>query len=207
MPDGSVPEPGGWNRFVIAVEGFPPGATRRRVEEGWAHRTPTPEAHGRYLVRCAVALDRGFPRKYHGYRSRVDRTRAVRHASLPRKASMPQLISSPMTIEAAGNIPKTIEEFVGLANTGEAAVSIARMTSAGGWREPGQRPEFLEISVVLRGLLRVEHSDGDLEVRSGQAVVARPGEWVRYSTPDSDGAEYIAICMPAFSPETVHRDE
>ena len=120
---------------------------------------------------------------------------------------MPQLISTPMTIEAPGNIPKTIEEFVGLANTGEQAVSVARMRSPGGWSEPGQRPEFLEISVVLGGVLRVEHSDGALEVRSGQAVVARPGEWVRYSTPESDGAEYIAICLPAFSPDTVRRDE
>jgi quercetin dioxygenase-like cupin family protein len=118
---------------------------------------------------------------------------------------MPTLISQPTIVEAAGNLPKRIEEYVGRVNSGETSVSVARMVSPAGWREPGQRPEFGEITVVLRGVLRVEHADGVLEVRAGQAVVAQPGEWVRYSTPDA-GAEYVAICLPAFSPTTVHRD-
>ncbi len=109
-------------------------------------------------------------------------------------------------MEAAGNKPKVIEEFAGLVNSGHAAVSVARMTSPGGWQEPGQRPEFEEITIVLRGLLRVEHNGGVLDVRAGQAVVTAPGEWVRYSTPEAEGAEYIAVCLPAFSPSTVHRD-
>lgn len=111
-----------------------------------------------------------------------------------------------MMIAAAGNKPKRIEEFVGRANSGHESVSVARMTSPEGWEEPGQRPEFEEITVVLAGMLRVEHAGGVLKVRAGQAVVAAPGEWVRYSTPQPGGAEYIAVCLPAFSPETVHRD-
>ncbi|MEN3339681.1 MAG: hypothetical protein V7647_3357 [Acidobacteriota bacterium] len=120
---------------------------------------------------------------------------------------MPRLIEAPSIIVAAGNKPKRIEEYTGRVNSGDAAVSIARMTSPGGWQEPGQRPEFEEVTVVLRGMVRVESAGGTLEVRAGQAVVTRPGEWVRYSTPDEDGAEYIAVCVPAFSPATVHRDE
>jgi hypothetical protein len=120
---------------------------------------------------------------------------------------MPMLIENPKRITAAGNKPKQIEEFVGLANSGHAAVSVARMRSPSGWSEPGQRPEFTEISLVFVGMLRVEHEHGVLEVRAGQAVVCAPGEWIRYSTPSPDGAEYIAICLPAFSPGTVHRDE
>jgi mannose-6-phosphate isomerase-like protein (cupin superfamily) len=119
---------------------------------------------------------------------------------------MPTLIASPTIIEAAGNIPKRIEEFAGRVNSGHGAVSVARMVSPQGWTEPGQRPEFEEITVVLRGLLRVEHEGGVLEVRAGQAVVTRPGEWVRYASPEPGGAEYIAVCLPAFSPGTVHRD-
>jgi mannose-6-phosphate isomerase-like protein (cupin superfamily) len=119
---------------------------------------------------------------------------------------MPELIAHPTVIEAAGNMPKQIEEYVGRVNSGEAGVSIARMTSPQGWEEPGQRPAFEEFTVVLRGMLRVEHEAGALEVRAGQAVVARPGEWVRYSSPEPGGAEYIAVCLPAFSPDTVHRD-
>jgi mannose-6-phosphate isomerase-like protein (cupin superfamily) len=119
---------------------------------------------------------------------------------------MPRLIASPTKIEAAGTKPKQIEEFTGLVNSGHAGLSVARMVSPGGWQEPGQRPEFEEITVVLRGMLRVEHAGGTLEVRAGQAVVTLPGEWVRYSTPDPEGAEYIAVCVPAFSPRTVHRD-
>lgn len=119
---------------------------------------------------------------------------------------MPRLIDRPTTIGAAGNKPKKIEEFAGLVNTGHRDVSVARMQSPQGWKEPGQTPEFEEISVVLKGLLRVEFEGGILDVRPGQAVVAAPGEWVRYSTPETGGAEYVAVCRPAFSPETVHRD-
>ncbi len=119
---------------------------------------------------------------------------------------MPTLIAVPAVVEAAGNRPKRIEEFVGRVNSGHTAVSVARMTSPDGWREPGQRPDFDEVTVVLRGMLRVEYAGGTLEVRAGQAVVASAGEWVRYSTPELGGAEYLAVCMPAFSPSTVHRD-
>ena len=120
---------------------------------------------------------------------------------------MPTVITQPTVIQAAGNKPKRIEEFAGRVNSGHAAVSVARMVSPEGWLEPGQRPEFEEVTVVLRGLVRVEHEGGVLEVRAGQAVVTHPGEWVRYSTPESGGAEYIAVCLPAFSPDTVHRDD
>ncbi len=120
---------------------------------------------------------------------------------------MPTLIAAPSIITAAGTKPKRIEEYAGRVNSGHAAVSVARMTSPGGWLEPGQRPDFEEVTVVLRGLLRVESEAGTLDVRAGQAIVTRPGEWVRYSTPEPDGAEYIAVCVPAFSPDTVHRDE
>jgi mannose-6-phosphate isomerase-like protein (cupin superfamily) len=119
---------------------------------------------------------------------------------------MPTLISEPALIRAAGNKVKEIQEFVGRVSSGRSDVSVARMLSPEGWREPGQRPRFEEITVVLRGMLRVEYEGGMLEVRAGQAVVTRPGEWVRYSTPEPGGAEYIAVCTPAFSPDTVHRD-
>jgi quercetin dioxygenase-like cupin family protein len=118
---------------------------------------------------------------------------------------MPTLITQPKRIAAAGNKPKQIEEFVGRVNSGHDAVSIARMKSPPGWIEPGQRPEFQEISVVLSGCLRVEHDGGSFDVMAGQAVVCQAGEWVRYSTPE--GAEYIAVCLPAFSPGIVHRDD
>ncbi|HYD48970.1 MAG TPA: cupin [Terriglobales bacterium] len=120
---------------------------------------------------------------------------------------MPRVIEQPTIIEAAGNKPKKIEEFVGRVNSGTDTVSVARMTSPQGWLEPGQRPEFEEITLVLRGTLHVEHENGSLTVTAGQAVMTYPGEWVRYSTPDAGGAEYIAVCLPAFSPVTVHRDE
>jgi mannose-6-phosphate isomerase-like protein (cupin superfamily) len=119
---------------------------------------------------------------------------------------MPQLVLKPTRIEAAGNKPKLIDEYIGRVNTGTGAVSVAHMRSPGGWQEPGQRPEFDEYTVVLRGTLRVEHEGGALEVQAGQAVIARAGEWIRYSTPGEEGAEYIAVCLPAFSPETVRRD-
>lgn len=119
---------------------------------------------------------------------------------------MPRLVKAPTVVPAAGDPPKRIEEYVGRVNTGHAGVSVARMVSPQGWVEPGQRPEFEEVTVVLRGMIRVEHEQGTLEVRAGQAVVTRPGEWIRYSTPEAGGAEYVAICLPAFSMETVHRD-
>jgi mannose-6-phosphate isomerase-like protein (cupin superfamily) len=117
---------------------------------------------------------------------------------------MPELIETPSRVEAAGTKPKLIDEFAGRVNTGEARVSIARMRSPEGWVEPGQRPEFDEWTLVLDGALHVEHEGGELDVRAGQAVLVRAGEWVRYSTPE--GAQYVAVCLPAFSPETVHRD-
>ncbi|HWB18375.1 MAG TPA: AraC family ligand binding domain-containing protein [Vicinamibacterales bacterium] len=120
---------------------------------------------------------------------------------------MPTLIAQPTVIAAAGNKPKRIEEYAGRVNSGHQSVSVARMVSPAGWVEPGQRPEFEEVTVVLRGVLHVEHEHGTLQVRAGQAVIAHPGEWVRYSSPDADGAEYIAVCLPAFSMESVHRDE
>ncbi len=119
---------------------------------------------------------------------------------------MPTLIPTPTRIEAAGNKPKLIDEYVGRVNSRDERVSIAHMRSPAGWQEPGQTPAFDEFTVVLRGMLRVESRDSVTEVRAGQAVIAHAGEWVRYSTPDADGAEYIAVCLPAFSPQTVHRD-
>jgi quercetin dioxygenase-like cupin family protein len=119
---------------------------------------------------------------------------------------MATLIEKPTVVQAAGNKPKRIEELVGRVNTGTAAASVARMTSPAGWVEPGQTPEFDEYTLVLRGTLRVETREGALEVRAGQAVIAPRGEWVRYSTPEEGGAEYVAVCIPAFSPDTVHRD-
>lgn len=120
---------------------------------------------------------------------------------------MPTLIESPTRIEAAGNKPKIIEEYVGRVNNAEARVSVAHMRSPSGWVEPGQRPEFDEYTVVLRGALIVEHEGGEVKVAAGQAILTRAGEWVRYSSPDEEGAEYIAVCLPAFSPDTVNRDE
>lgn len=119
---------------------------------------------------------------------------------------MPRLIESPTVIEAAGNMPKRIEEYVGRVNTGQAHVSVARMVSPEGWQEPGQCPEFEEITLVLRGMLRVEHRAGIIEVRAGQAIHVGIAEWVRYGSPEPGGAEYVAVCIPAFSPDTVHRD-
>jgi mannose-6-phosphate isomerase-like protein (cupin superfamily) len=119
---------------------------------------------------------------------------------------MPTLIPQPTRIEAAGNKPKLIDEYVGRVNSKTSATSVAHMRSSGGWVEPGQTPEFDEFTIVLRGTLRVEHKGGALDVRAGQAVIAHAGEWVRYSTPEESGAEYIAVCLPAFSMDTVHRD-
>jgi ethanolamine utilization protein EutQ (cupin superfamily) len=120
---------------------------------------------------------------------------------------MPELIERPSTVAAAGTKPKLIEEFVGRVNTREQRLSIARMRSPAGWAEPGQRPEFDEWTLVLEGCLRVEHEGGELAVRAGQAVLVSAGEWVRYSSPDADGASYVAVCMPAFTSATVHRDD
>jgi mannose-6-phosphate isomerase-like protein (cupin superfamily) len=119
---------------------------------------------------------------------------------------MPTRIEGPTRIEAAGNKPKRIDEYVGRVNSGHERVSVAHMRSPSGWQEPGQKPAFEEVTVVLRGSLRVEHEGGAFDVAAGQAVVAHAGEWVRYSTPGPEGAEYIAVCLPAFSPDTVHRD-
>jgi len=116
-------------------------------------------------------------------------------------------IECPTRIQAAGNKPKLIDEFIGRVNSGTASVSIARMQSPSGWEEPGQTPEFDEYTVVLRGMLRVETRTGTIDVKAGQAIIARKGEWVRYSTPEPKGAEYVAVCMPAFSSELVRRDE
>lgn len=120
---------------------------------------------------------------------------------------MPIFVDAPTIVEAAGNKPKRIEEFAGRLRTGQENLSVARMVSPTGWEEPAQQPEFEEITVVLRGMLRVESDDGVIEVRAGQAIITHPGERVRYSTPEEGGAEYIAVCLPAFSPQTVHRIE
>jgi mannose-6-phosphate isomerase-like protein (cupin superfamily) len=119
---------------------------------------------------------------------------------------MPKLITQPARIQSAGNKPKQIEEYIGRVNSGHGQVSIAHMRSPSGWVEPGQTPEFDEFTVVLRGMLRVTHRDGVLDVQAGQAVVAQRGEWVQYSSPGPEGAEYVAICLPAFAPDAVHRD-
>jgi mannose-6-phosphate isomerase-like protein (cupin superfamily) len=121
-------------------------------------------------------------------------------------APMPTLIPSPTRIEAAGNKPKIIDEYIGRVNSRTEGASVAHMRSPGGWVEPGQTPEFDEFTVVIKGTLHVEHRDGALDVHAGQAVITHKGEWVRYSTPGDEGAEYIAVCLPAFSPATVHRD-
>ncbi len=120
---------------------------------------------------------------------------------------MPTLIAQPTRIQSAGNKPKLIDEYIGRVNSQTSGASVAHMRSPGGWKEPGQTPEFDEFTLVLRGLLRVKHEGGELDVRAGQAVIAHKGEWVQYSTPEPDGAEYIAVCLPAFSMDTVHRDE
>jgi len=120
---------------------------------------------------------------------------------------MARLISAPTVIPAAGQPPKIIEEFIGRVNSGTSGISIAKMTSPSGWSEPGQKPEFDEYTIVLRGELRVETRDAVQRVVAGQAIVVSRGEWVRYSTPGSEGAEYIAVCMPAFSADMVHRDK
>ena len=119
---------------------------------------------------------------------------------------MPTLISQPTRIQAGGNKPKLIDEYIGRVNSKTTAASVAHMRSPGGWVEPGQTPEFDEFTVVLKGVLKVDHQGGAIEVRAGQAVIAHAGEWVRYSTPEKDGAEYIAVCLPAFSMDSVHRD-
>ena len=120
---------------------------------------------------------------------------------------MAQHIAKPTIVAAAGNLPKKIAEFIGRVNSGTSAVSVAQMTSPAGWQEPGQTPDFDEYTVVLKGKLRVETRTGTVDVTAGQAIISPKGEWVRYSSPDTEGAEYIAVCVPAFSPDSVHRDE
>lgn len=119
---------------------------------------------------------------------------------------MPKFIAKPTLIEAPGQPPKIIREYIGLVNSGTANASVAHMRSPSGWTEPRQTPEFDEYTLVLSGMLRVEHEGGSIEVAAGQAIIAEKGEWVRYSSPGADGAEYIAVCLPAFSPDTVHRE-
>ena len=119
---------------------------------------------------------------------------------------MPTLIGQPTRITAAGNKPKLIDEYIGRVNSQTSSASVAHMRSPQGWQEPGQRPEFDEFTLVLKGMIRVEHEGGAVDVRAGQAVITHAGEWIRYSTPEAEGAEYIAVCLPAFSPDTVHRD-
>jgi ethanolamine utilization protein EutQ len=134
--------------------------------------------------------------------NRVDATREE-----TREETVPTWIAKPTRVEAAGNKPKLIDEYVGRVNSATSATSVAHMRSPGGWQEPGQTPEFDEFTVVLRGMLRVEHRAGSMDVHAGQAVIAHRGEWVRYSTPEAEGADYIAVCLPAFAMDTVHRDE
>ena len=125
----------------------------------------------------------------------------------PSRETMPKLIEKPTRITAAGNKPKLIDEYIGRVNSQTAALSVAHMRSPSGWVEPGQTPEFDEFTIVLKGLLRVTHEGGSLDVRAGQAVITHKDEWIQYSTPEAEGAEYIAVCLPAFSPDTVNRDK
>jgi ethanolamine utilization protein EutQ len=131
----------------------------------------------------------------------------VAEADSPKPEPMPTLISQPTRIRAAGNKPKLIDEYIGRVNSGTSGASVAHMRSPQGWVEPGQTPEFDEFTIVLKGMLRLEHSGGAIDVAAGQAVIAHAGEWIRYSTPQEGGAEYIAVCLPAFSMDAVHRDE
>jgi mannose-6-phosphate isomerase-like protein (cupin superfamily) len=120
---------------------------------------------------------------------------------------MPTFIKSPSIIKAAGNKPKVIEEFIGRVNSDTGGVSIARMKSPAGWIEPGQTPEFDEYTIVLKGMLRAETKNDSFDIKAGEAIIVSKGEWIKYSSPDIEGAEYIAVCLPAFSPQIVHRDE
>ena len=119
---------------------------------------------------------------------------------------MPTLIEAPTTVPAAGTPPKTIDEYVGRVNSATDSVSVAHMKSPAGWQEPGQTPHFEEIAIVLHGMLHVEHAEGTMDLRPGQAMIAHKGEWIRYTSPEAGGAEYISVCLPAFSPQLVHRD-
>jgi len=120
---------------------------------------------------------------------------------------MPKFISSPTIVKAAGNKPKIIQEFFGKVNSSIDKISIAKMTSPSGWKEPGQKPDFDEYTLVLKGMLRVETKENIFDVNAGQAIITYAGEWIKYSTPNPEGAEYVAVCLPAFSPDTVHRDQ
>jgi len=156
------------------------------------------EAFWSYVAALHDALQTMDPREAQEWR--------IASRKLAGGGGMPTLIDKPTIIQAAGNKPKRIEEFVGRVNSKTEAVSIARMTSPSGWVEPGQTPEFAEYTVVLRGALRVTSKQGTIDVKAGQAVITHRGEWVQYSTPGPEGAEYVAVCLPAFSPQTVHRD-
>jgi mannose-6-phosphate isomerase-like protein (cupin superfamily) len=145
-------------------------------------------------------------RQNHRLFNLTDRNNACVAEPVLHEDFMPTLVPQPTRIQAAGNKPKLIREYIGRVNTQTDAVSIALMNSPGGWVEPGQRPEFDEYTLVLKGLLRVEHEGGAIDVAEGQAVMTRAGEWIRYSTPSGEGAEYVAVCVPAFGPDSVHRD-
>jgi mannose-6-phosphate isomerase-like protein (cupin superfamily) len=162
------------------------------------------EAFRAYVLAVHDALHETDPREAQEWKTAAGRLAGGPYTS--EDSSMPTLIPAPKVIQAAGNKPKKIEEFVGRVNSGTAAVSVARMQSPSGWVEPGQTPEFDEYTVVLRGSLRVTSKQGAIDVQAGQAVITHKGEWVQYSTPGPEGAEYIAVCLPAFAPDIVHRD-
>jgi quercetin dioxygenase-like cupin family protein len=192
----------------MRIIGVPPMASRTFAQIFCTNQVYTAR---RLTAETAELAEKTFLGVLHALRGKTwtpDSNAKLAKAAKKRFAiTLPKLISAPAVVAAPGTKPKRIEEYAGRVNSGHAQVSVARMTSPSGWQEPGQRPEFEEITVVLRGLLRVEHHDGVLDVQAGQAVVTAPGEWVRYSTPGADGAEYVAVCLPAFSPATVHRDE
>jgi mannose-6-phosphate isomerase-like protein (cupin superfamily) len=137
----------------------------------------------------------------------LDTTFALAQTLCPGEINMPIKINKPTVIEAAGNKPKVIEEYIGFVNSQTSDLSIARMKSPAGWVEPGQKPEFNEYAVVLKGMLRVKTAEEQIDIHAGEAIIVKANEWVQYSTPNDEGAEYIAVCLPAFSPDTVHRDE
>jgi mannose-6-phosphate isomerase-like protein (cupin superfamily) len=168
----------------------------------WHATIPTPTGSVEVDGVCTVEL-----RGERIARNEVFFDRSALLAALSHRAGPPTVVAAPFVVPAAGTPPKRIEEYHGRVATERAELSVARMVSPAGWKEPGQRPEFEEVTVVLRGALLVEHEGGSLRVGAGQAVVTHPGSWVRYSSPEDGGAEYVAVCRPAFSPDTVHRDE
>src|ERR1700734_2773510 len=180
-----------------------PSPRRLRTDRGPACLSAF-RLRSRQRRRKATSLQQKFCSNRPRIRSTCSNRSAAGEARKPEP--MPTLIAEPTRIQAAGNNPKLIDEYIGRVNSKTTAVSVAHMRSPQGWVEPGQTPEFDEFTIVVKGKLRVEHKQGALEVAAGQAVMVHAGEWVRYSTPQEDGAEYIAVCLPAFSMETVHRD-